>query len=73
LKSKFTSRKFLIAIVSVALQLLNGQLASPLTEDQMLQLSAIVVAYLVSQGWVDGKEKGNKVLVQDKYGNFERR
>lgn len=53
---KIKSRKLWVAIVGILLQLLNTQLTSPLNEDQMMQITALIIGYLISQGWVDGKE-----------------
>jgi hypothetical protein len=58
MKDKLNSRKLWIVIIGIALQFINGQLATPMTEDQMLQITGLVVGYIVAQGWVDGKERG---------------
>jgi hypothetical protein len=63
MKDKLGSRKLWIAIVGVLLQFINGYLAKPLPDDQLMQLSLIIVGYLISQGFVDSKngiKNGNK-------------
>jgi len=54
---KLTSRKFWMAGVSALLVLLNQGLGLEIPEETVLNFTAIVVGYLVSQGWVDAQEK----------------
>jgi len=55
--SKLKSRKFWVLMIGMLLQFINAQLKQPMTDDQMMQISIIIVGYLAAQGWVDGKEK----------------
>lgn len=66
MKDKLNSRKLWVVVVGIVLQFINGQLATPMTEDQMLQITALVVGYIVAQGWVDSKELNNQKHFYDK-------
>lgn len=57
MKSKLTSRKFWMALIGAALLLLNQGLDLDIDSNAVLGFAGIVMSYLVSQGWVDGKEK----------------
>lgn len=54
--NKLASRKFWAAAVSALLVLLNQGLGMDIPEDTVLDFSAIVIGYLVAQGWVDGQQ-----------------
>jgi len=54
---KLKSRKLWVLMIGMLLQFINAQLKQPMTDDQMMQISIIIVGYLAAQGWVDGKEK----------------
>lgn len=53
---KFKSRKFWMAGVSALLVLCNQGLGLDIPEDTVLDFTAIVIGYLVSQGWVDAQQ-----------------
>jgi hypothetical protein len=57
LSEKLSSRKFWVLIIGIFLQVVNTQLDQPLTDNQMLSLSGVIVGYFLAQGWVDGKTK----------------
>lgn len=56
--NKLKSRKFWTAAVSALLVLCNQGLGLNIPEDTVLNFTAIVLGYLVAQGWVDGKQGG---------------
>lgn len=63
MKSKFLSRKFLMAIISAALVIANDGLELGLDQNTIVAFGSIVVGWIVSEAVVDvsGKEKGIKV------------
>lgn len=54
---KFASRKFLVTLISAAFVALNQALGLDLSEETILAVAGIVVAYLAGQSYVDRKEK----------------
>lgn len=53
---KLHSRKFWVSTLSGLLLLGSKWLGLDIPDDAMLGISAIVVGYLASQGWVDGQQ-----------------
>ncbi len=54
--SKFLSRKFLVAVISAVVLICNQGLGLNISEDNVMSVSGIIIAYLISQGWVDSKK-----------------
>lgn len=57
--SKLKSRKFLVTIISAVLYGVNlVVLDNPYTPEQIMPAVAMIITWVVAQGWVDGKEAG---------------
>lgn len=54
--SKWVSRKLAVAVLTALLVTLNKVIGLDLSEDSILALSGVAVAYLIAQGYVDSKE-----------------
>ena len=50
---KLSSRKLWAAVVAAAVNALGNQIG--LTPDQLVNITAVVAAYIVGQGYADGK------------------
>jgi hypothetical protein len=61
---KLKSRKFLVTIGSAVLYGINlVVLDNPYTTEQIMPVVVVIVGWLFSQGWVDGKEVGRTEVV----------
>ena len=57
MKSKLFSRKLILTVACTALTVFNEKLGLGLSTESIMTVAGIVVAYVASQGYVDGKEK----------------
>jgi uncharacterized membrane protein len=63
---KFKSRKFWMAIISALLIVANEGLGWNIPAETVMSFAAVVLGYLFSQGYVDGKQvEGNHVILYD--------
>lgn len=56
---KLRSRKFWMAVAGALLIILNRGLELNLPAEQVMSVAAIIVGYLVGQGYVDGQAARN--------------
>lgn len=57
MKKKLSSRKFLVTLAGVITVILNDYFDFGLNEDSVFALVSMVAAYVLGQGYVDGKKK----------------
>jgi len=57
MKSKLFSRKFILTVATALLTVLNDGLGLNLPSESILTITGVVAAYVIGQGYVDGKEK----------------
>jgi hypothetical protein len=60
--SKWASRKLLVAVLALVLVAVNRKLGLDLTEGDILALAGMAAAYVLGQGWVDGRQADAAVL-----------
>ncbi len=53
---KLKSRKFWMAVISAALIIMNEGLGWKIPAETVMAFAAVVLGYLFSQGYVDGKQ-----------------
>ncbi|MBP3951119.1 hypothetical protein [Bacillus suaedae] len=58
MKNKFLSRKFLLAVVTGLLVVVNQGLGLNLPEESILTVAGVAVTYIVGESVVDAKQKG---------------
>jgi hypothetical protein len=56
-KATFGSRKFMAMFIASGLIVFGDLLGVDISENMAQNVSFIVVAYMVAQGWVDGKKE----------------
>ena len=54
---KLKSRKFILTVVMALITIGNDGLGLNLPAESIMTIAGLVVGYVVSQGYVDGKEK----------------
>lgn len=54
---KLKSRKFILTVATAILTVCNDGLGLGLPSESIMQIVGLVAAYVVGQGYVDGKEK----------------
>lgn len=56
---KFTSRKFLMAVVTGMLVIVNQGLGLNIPTDAVLTVAGVAISYILGEAYVDGKVKGD--------------
>jgi len=60
--NKFTSRKFLMAVVTGALVVLNDGLGLNLPTESIVTVAGVAISYIIGETVIDAKQKGSQAL-----------
>lgn len=55
---KFKSRKFWMAVVTAGIVIANEGMGLNLPQEELLTVAGVVIAYILGEAYVDGKNKG---------------